>query len=110
MTDEDYVDMSEGRLDGMSAFMQGKLAIDGDMGAAQMFGPAAQRLQEAAEAAQTKLLLQANSNLLLFLTKLLLALLHFLTLLKTSLKTQEKFFSFVLKRMNLRHLRVCIFS
>ena len=27
----DWQDMSEGRLDGMTAFMQGKLAVEGDM-------------------------------------------------------------------------------
>jgi putative sterol carrier protein len=28
---QDWQDMSEGKLDGMTAFMQGKLAVDGDM-------------------------------------------------------------------------------
>ena len=28
----DWQDMSEGRLDGMTAFMQGKLKVEGDMG------------------------------------------------------------------------------
>ena len=30
----DFVDMTEGRLDGMSAFMSGKLRVGGDMGLA----------------------------------------------------------------------------
>ena len=43
--------MVEGRLDGMSAFMQGKLQISGDMMAAQAFQPAVEQLREAAEKA-----------------------------------------------------------
>jgi len=30
----DFIDMTEGRLDGMSAFMSGKLKVGGDMGLA----------------------------------------------------------------------------
>lgn len=44
--------MVEGRLDGMSAFMSGKLQISGDMMAAQEFGPAVGKLREAAEKAE----------------------------------------------------------
>ena len=29
---QDWQDMSEGKLDGMTAFMQGKLKVEGDMG------------------------------------------------------------------------------
>lgn len=43
--------MAEGRLDGMSAFMQGKLQISGDMMAAQAFAPAMQKIRDAAEKA-----------------------------------------------------------
>ena len=31
---QDWQDMSEGKLDGMTAFMQGKLKVEGDMSAA----------------------------------------------------------------------------
>jgi putative sterol carrier protein len=31
---QDFVDMTSGKLDGMSAFMSGKLRISGDMGLA----------------------------------------------------------------------------
>jgi putative sterol carrier protein len=34
MTASDYVDMTQGKLDGMSAFMSGKLKVGGDMGLA----------------------------------------------------------------------------
>lgn len=34
MADEDFVNMIQGKLDGMSAFMSGKLKITGDMGLA----------------------------------------------------------------------------
>ena len=34
MAAQDFVDMTEGKLDGMSAFMSGKLRIGGDMGLA----------------------------------------------------------------------------
>lgn len=48
LSQADYIDMAEGRLDGMSAFMQGKLQISGDMMAAQAFAPAVQKLRDAA--------------------------------------------------------------
>lgn len=51
MSDTDFVDLTEGRLDGMSAFMQGKLQIAGDMMAAQAFAPAIQRIREEVEKA-----------------------------------------------------------
>eukprot|EP01083_Nonionella_stella_P098193 276054_1 len=50
MNDVDYMSMAAGQLDGMSAFMQGKLQIDGDMIAAQEFAPAMERLQKEFEA------------------------------------------------------------
>lgn len=34
MSDTDFVDLVEGRLQGMTAFMEGKIQIDGDMGLA----------------------------------------------------------------------------
>ncbi len=34
VTWQDWQDMSEGKLDGMTAFMQGKLKVEGDMSAA----------------------------------------------------------------------------
>lgn len=34
MNASDFVDMTQGRLDGMSAFMSGKLRVSGDMGLA----------------------------------------------------------------------------
>lgn len=49
MTDGDFVDLTGGKLDGMSAFMQGKLQIEGDMMAAQSFAPAIQRIRESVE-------------------------------------------------------------
>ncbi|MGB1402826.1 MAG: SCP2 sterol-binding domain-containing protein [Porticoccaceae bacterium] len=35
----DFMDMAEGKLDGTSAFMSGKLKIQGDMGIAMKLGP-----------------------------------------------------------------------
>ncbi len=35
----DFLDMAEGKLDGMMAFMQGKLRVQGDMMLAQRLGP-----------------------------------------------------------------------
>lgn len=34
----DFIDMSQGKLDSMSAFMTGKLKIEGDMGIAMQLG------------------------------------------------------------------------
>jgi len=39
MADADFVAMSEGKLDGMQAFMSGKLKISGNMMLAQKLGP-----------------------------------------------------------------------
>merc|ERR1712157_392441 len=39
MKDEDFVAMAEGKLDGMQAFMAGKLKIAGNMMLAQKLGP-----------------------------------------------------------------------
>ena len=36
---QDWQDMSEGKLDGMTAFMQGKLKVAGDMSVAMKLGP-----------------------------------------------------------------------
>jgi putative sterol carrier protein len=37
MAAQDWVDLTSGKLDGMSAFMSGKLRISGDMGLAMKF-------------------------------------------------------------------------
>eukprot|EP00444_Apocalathium_aciculiferum_P028910 CAMPEP_0183425996 /NCGR_PEP_ID=MMETSP0370-20130417/37486_1 /TAXON_ID=268820 /ORGANISM="Peridinium aciculiferum, Strain PAER-2" /LENGTH=45 /DNA_ID= /DNA_START= /DNA_END= /DNA_ORIENTATION= len=39
MADADFVAMSQGKLDGMQAFMSGKLKISGNMMLAQKLGP-----------------------------------------------------------------------
>ncbi len=36
---ENFMDMADGKLDGTSAFMSGKLKIQGDMGVAMKLGP-----------------------------------------------------------------------
>mmetsp|Transcript_1668 Transcript_1668/g.4126 ORF Transcript_1668/g.4126 Transcript_1668/m.4126 type:complete len:114 (-) Transcript_1668:158-499(-) len=39
LADADFADMAEGKLDGMQAFMSGKLKISGNMMLAQKLGP-----------------------------------------------------------------------
>ena len=36
---ENFMEMADGKLDGTSAFMSGKLKIQGDMGVAMKLGP-----------------------------------------------------------------------